>query len=94
MSGLASLVGLVDPQDDWKVGVVSEAECEMSGLPPAYCAHCRGVTLYDPIEVGEVISKFTARFPGKCDACGDRIRPGDELGMTRDKSYVCKKHLS
>jgi hypothetical protein len=28
------------------------------------------------------VKMFTARFPGWCGGCGDRITPGDEVGYS------------
>jgi hypothetical protein len=30
---------------------------------------------------------FTARFPGTCDACGERIHVGEQIRSTGERTY-------
>lgn len=54
-------------------------ECEMSGLPKDWCAHCRGSVEIDIEEEFEVLSRsFEAQFPGRCTLDYDHvIKRGD-----------------
>lgn len=71
--------------------------CALTDLPQAWCDHCRD----DPAKGGrirrsrprgtEVRARFTARYPGKCTACGDAFAEGDRIGITIDEDYVCEE---
>ncbi|NUS59163.1 MAG: hypothetical protein HOV66_30545 [Streptomycetaceae bacterium] len=76
---------------------VPEERCERSDLPTSMCAHCRGheergteLTAADVV----VSAAFEARFPGRCEGCGNAIREGDAIAPLRDSSgYVCPECL-
>lgn len=60
-------------------------ECGMSGLPKAWCAHCRKSEQIDLEEEFEVLSRsFEAQFPGRCTLDYDHvIKRGDLIARVR-----------
>lgn len=54
--------------------------CPLTDLPRYSCGHCTGADLHarERVQVGRIITR-TARYPGRCDYCGDPIRPGDRI---------------
>lgn len=63
--------------------------CEQSDLPPDMCAHCRGDQLDTGLGDFEIDYTFTAGRAGPCANCSSRIEPGDQVGVTTDREYVC-----
>lgn len=70
--------------------------CEKFELPQAWCSHCRG---HDKVEQrirrsrpadNDVRYRFFARYPGRCNECGEIFQPDDYIGVTVDDQYVCE----
>lgn len=59
-------------------------ECEFSGLPEQTCGHCLQVPVEKP---GHRHTYFTATTTSVCDACGERILPGDRYRAWKRGGY-------
>lgn len=58
---------------------MSDTLCELTELPPAWCAHCQGTPDLEEEDSFEVLGRpFDAQFPGRCTIDYDHnIRRGD-----------------
>jgi len=70
------------PADEWCI----------HDMPPGTCSHCtgRGEPVPDERDRAALGPPFTARYPGSCAWCGDRIREGDAIRRDGDRGYVCE----
>jgi hypothetical protein len=65
--------------------------CELTDLPVASCAHCRGITgepdRPDPADFGPW---FAARLAGWCAGCKTRVSAGDRIRADGQARYMCE----
>src|SRR5690606_13021043 len=89
---------------------VSDVVCDLSDLPPAWCAHCQGHVL-DPeylttyrescdAAVESALDRprpwMTSEWPGVCMSCRDTFTHGTMVRMHLDGGWQaqCCRHLS
>lgn len=68
-----------------------EGEC-VHLLPPSQCVLCNGREAAENRARWQVDRWFTAHYSGRCVRCGDEFHPGDMIGMTASREYVCGAH--
>jgi len=71
---------------------VSDAEC-IHLLPPSQCSLCGGGDARRRAERWAVERWFTAHYAGMCVRCGSAFHPGDTIGETVSREYICGAHL-
>lgn len=66
--------------------------CDITDLLRASCSHCtgRGEEVPEERDRSALGTSFTARYPGSCAWCGDRIREGDTIRRDGGSGYVCE----
>lgn len=56
-------------------------------MDPAHCTLCNGRAARETKAAHTVRQWFIAGYPGHCEGCHDRIRPGEEIAQMEDGSY-------
>lgn len=53
--------------------------CEISDMPPSWCAHCRGIDLLDGQRPDETVTPVRGSFFVKCVLCRRALIEGEQV---------------
>lgn len=72
-------------------GPLPDSEC-VHLLSPSQCTICNGRDAAGRAERWVVERWFVAKYTGMCVRCGDVFHPGEMIGVTVSREYVCGAH--